>query len=1112
MRLLLQVLVWLLVTTTIVRAECREFDPGEGAPKASLTPYFYFDCKTDIFDEANRGDLQRFSAEFAQFLATEQYKAWPHDKGWRLTAPMRVLVTGFKSDGKPNLSVEHRGPHPIVRLYYSPGVYRWLESGKKGAIPDGEIIIKEQVPPKDVAEAVVEKLQSKGTFPKPGEEFVVTRNAVIPDRYVEDVEPEGYPSMIKFKEAAHDGWLWGDWGLGHNYPYYGRSAYTVGSEDTDENIMPADAGTGWFNNNNPDGYEDPPSYPTGSWAGTVVYPMDGFGAYCLNCHASAQRESTFSDLANIEPAKGKRPDRETAFERIRRKLMRLLRLDGADDHVHSTMDFPLIVRYAPDKARRAGPKEGGVHSDGRSDDPQNHKYTKLRPLEEPNETFKQTYDRYFEAPVTWQGVWNRRFPAQTYDHVVAKRHKDKEGDTNTFLTADQCSGCHAAAGTGAVNPANMEFPHASKDTLSVDLSPFGEWQTSLMGLAGRDPVFFSQVQSEMAAYSEFEFNGQANPDAFYGLVLDTCLYCHGAMGRRQWSQDGKAPVKLHERLEENAAGETEIVGALFSRQTVNAYPYDPIHKNRSKYGSLAREGISCMVCHTMDGAQMGVAEDENGVRYFKGTSTFSFDGSGKTIYGPYEDEDIQVKPMEQALGITPRYGPHLKKSQLCGSCHVVRLPVLQAGTALGVRKDGGSYVVATADDPGDDVDQRKVTKTRSDALGYGERTYEQTTYFEWQNSIYNDELETPSSKARSCQSCHMPQTYHGRKLRAKIANVQDTDMPGTHGRLPSKEVTLSPKDRFSRHSLNGINVFVLEMFQQFPLLLGSRQTNYLNYDPVQGPFLTARERMVDFARNESATVKVLAARKSETTLTAEVEVTNLAGHFFPSGVSFRRAFLEFLVLDAQGRVLWGSGRTNEIGELVGNDGEALPSENLDGSHQNHHQTITRDTEVQVYEEVVQDTNHAYTTSFLGIAHSVKDNRLRPKDFKTKGFTILGVPADHHLESHGTEGDPDYHDDTLWGGDRIKYEIGLDRETLRTAKSVRATLYYQSLPPRYLKDKFDAAQRLEEKWKENGGGDRRADDIRRLFFLVGHLNTGTGKGERSPIPSWKLEIAAAEKDL
>jgi hypothetical protein len=55
-------------------------------------------------------------------------------------------------------------------------------------------------------------------------------------------------------------------------------------------------------------------------------------------------------------------------------------------------------------------------------------------------------------------------------------------------------------------------------------------------------------------------------------------------------------------------------------------------------------------------------------------------------------------------------------------------------------------------------------------------------------------------------------------------------------------------------------------------------------------------------------------------------VTNRAGHKLPSGVGFRRAFLEFAVLDAGGQVLWASGRTDGAGRDRRPAGEPIAGE------------------------------------------------------------------------------------------------------------------------------------------------------------------------------------------
>jgi hypothetical protein len=61
-----------------------------------------------------------------------------------------------------------------------------------------------------------------------------------------------------------------------------------------------------------------------------------------------------------------------------------------------------------------------------------------------------------------------------------------------------------------------------------------------------------------------------------------------------------------------------------------------------------------------------------------------------------------------------------------------------------------------------------------------------------------------------------------------------------------------------------------------------------------------------------------------------------------------------------------------------------------------------------------------------------------------------------------------------------------------------TLYYQSIPPFYLQDRFhDATQ-----------GSARQDDIKRLYYITSHLNLNDAKSESGEalLKNWKLRIA------
>ncbi len=179
--------------------------------------------------------------------------------------------------------------------------------------------------------------------------------------------------------------------------------------------------------------------------------------------------------------------------------------------------------------------------------------------------------------------------------------------------------------------------------------------------------------------------------------------------------------------------------------------------------------------------------------------------------------------------------------------------------------------------------------------------FEQATFPEWLNSKFS---------TIPCQTCHTPTEFHGDPLNPnptlsyKIANIEDNTFPDVPFREADPDITMAVQAPFSRHLLLGINTFALEMFKQF-----RRQLGLYEFDPyLPGKFAkiissqdTAISESVDEATTQTATVQILSASRSGTTLTADVLVTNLAGHSFPSGVGFRRAFINLQVLDGNGK-------------------------------------------------------------------------------------------------------------------------------------------------------------------------------------------------------------------
>src|SRR5690606_41486321 len=79
-----------------------------------------------------------------------------------------------------------------------------------------------------------------------------------------------------------------------------------------------------------------------------------------------------------------------------------------------------------------------------------------------------------------------------------------------------------------------------------------------------------------------------------------------------------------------------------------------------------------------------------------------------------------------------------------------------------------------------------------------------------------------------CMACHMPQPYRNSgPLSFRIANIEDSRYPAVDHRAPDDRLALRARAPYSRHTLVGLNLFVMAMFQQFPALL-RLETNDIN--------------------------------------------------------------------------------------------------------------------------------------------------------------------------------------------------------------------------------------------------------------------------------------------
>ncbi len=781
--------------------------------------------------------------------------------------------------------------------------------------------------------------------------------------------------------------------------------------------------------------------PDGWWWGSVWknqhldtpdsfhYPEGGFGMACQRCHSVAKERGTFAALRNVK-----------GF--------------GGDP-----------LRFFNDETWRNIPKElqpfTMTHGTG---------LPTLKPQREPgpnlpNAEFINSFTQM--KKVRYEQV--RKFPSEANDHVVGD-----PVDPKHYLTSDQCMGCHSGANS-AYGFGPIMFLETKIGGLNV--SPYGEWRWSPMGLAGRDPVFHAQLESELSQLKK-EFGAETG--AKYGdQVVNTCLRCHGAMGKRQYDHD-------------QGVGENYWdAKANFDREWY--YLKDQKHP-KNKYGALARDGISCAVCHNM------VEDYEDLGEFLANSITGQFKvGKPTEMGGPFEE--VAHTSMEVATGKKPVYNPYLKKSRLCASCHIISLPVVD--WPLGQPPEGVHDLPSE-----EEVGQLLASEKNPNMKGFMHRI-EQATYLEWINSKYQDEYGPKTKDARSCQDCHMPTEYHNEDgsirvdpIQTKIATIEDEDYPEADHRIPTKDYTVKLRtEGYRRHTFQGLNVFLAEVFQQFGDILGVRQGDFET--GTKGlPF--AIKNYTQNARESSAKLEITRLESAGQTIEADVKVTNLTGHRFPSGVGFRRVFIEFVVIDSasgEERIVWASGQTNRAGVLLDKDGEVLPEEFftehvVDGKttqrYHKHHNVITSQDQVQVYEELARDAKGRFTTSFIHRADHAKDNRLLPMGWSKAGpspdFPKAFLKGTY--PGHETDHDPEYADGS--GTDIVRYKIELpdcfDCKKLR----VRATLYSQAWAPYFLKDRFTDVPAGPE-------GEAR----RRLYYLTSHL-----KVDGTAIEDWKFRLVRA----
>jgi PKD repeat protein len=283
---------------------------------------------------------------------------------------------------------------------------------------------------------------------------------------------------------------------------------------------------------------------------------------------------------------------------------------------------------------------------------------------------------------------------------------------------------------------------------------------------------------------------------------------------------------------------------------------------------------------------------------------------------------------------------------------------------------------------------------------------EQMVYTEWENSDY-----AQPATLQSCQDCHMPHTDG-----VKIAN---------------RPMRLAARDGFAEHQLVGANTVMMNLLLENKAELGVTSNN------LPTSIQNARSMLQGAARLDIVSTSV-----QNGWMDVVVQVTNTSGHKLPTSYPSRRAFLHFTVRDANGDVVFESGKLNADGSIEGANGDLDPTQ-----YEPHYDLITAEDQVQIYEPIMGDTLGNVTYTLLRASQYLKDNRLLPAGFD-KGI----VPEDIAVTGAAFD-DSDF----IGGSDQITYQVPV---TAGGSYTVDVELIYQPLQFGYLTDLFKDADQPE----------------------------------------------------
>ena len=261
----------------------------------------------------------------------------------------------------------------------------------------------------------------------------------------------------------------------------------------------------------------------------------------------------------------------------------------------------------------------------------------------------------FAAAIVWSAVLlvNPRAGRGQSPQNESQGHSPLSANPSMFAVSSECLACH----NNLIAPAGE------------DVSIGASWRGSIMANSARDPYVLASVRREILDHLSLGAE-----------IEDECATCHmpGSQKAAQ-AAGGHGRVFLQDGQERGGALET-----------------------------LARDGVTCTVCHQISSERLGARESFNG----NFVVVPPLPNGRRLALGAFAPDPGRSRIMHSVTGFEQAQAAHIQQSELCASCHTL---------VTAARGPDGSIIGSLP---------------------------EQMPYQEWRHSAFAAE--------RSCQSCHMP--------------------------------------------------------------------------------------------------------------------------------------------------------------------------------------------------------------------------------------------------------------------------------------------------------------------------------------------------------------------